>query len=145
MGRRSNAEAWRGTLSARRLWGFDSPAKGANFRVSGLFDIRRAALAVLLACLDDLPLPLSHVQASLQLLTHGGVLGVEARGKTGEAHVLHMTAPWARRARREGARGMDNVVVRQVESLWAVSSGGGHVGRGRLLLDNDLGAARRKR
>jgi hypothetical protein len=34
---------------------------------------------MLLACLDDLPLTLPYVQASLELLAHGGVLGVEAR------------------------------------------------------------------
>lgn len=69
---------------------------------------------MLLPCLDDLPLTLPHIQTSLQLLTHRGVLGVKAGGKTGEAHVLDMTATGSRRARGEGTRRVNDVVVRQV-------------------------------
>jgi hypothetical protein len=55
--------------------------------VSGVV-VRRPALAVLLTGLNDLSLPLSYVNASLQLLAHGGVLGVKARGQAGKAHIV---------------------------------------------------------
>lgn len=102
---------------------------------------------MLLASLDDLALPLSYVEASLQLLAHGGVLGVEAGRQAGEAHVLQVGAALARGAGGEGARGVDNVVVGEVQALGAMAGVCGHVWRGGLLLDDNLGggAARRKR
>ena len=45
---------------------------------------------MLLACLDDLPLTLSYVQAPLKLFPHGGVLRVEAGGQAGEAHIVQV-------------------------------------------------------
>jgi hypothetical protein len=57
---------------------------------------------VLLSCLDDLPLTLSYVQTSLELLTHGGVLGVEARRQAGEADVHEVSTALARRPGGEG-------------------------------------------
>ena len=79
-GGRSDGEAWRRTLPTRGLWGLDRPSKGARFAVPWSVVFRtRSLTAVLLAGLDDLPLSLSYIQASLELLTYGGVLGVKAR------------------------------------------------------------------
>jgi hypothetical protein len=78
--RRGDGEAGRRSFSARGLWGLDGPSKGTRLTVAGGVVFRAGSLAaVLLARLDDLPLALSDVQTALELLAHGGVLGVEAR------------------------------------------------------------------
>lgn len=88
MRRRGNGEAGRGTLPARCLGGLHGPSKRADVGAARRLLVDRGTLgATLLARLDDLPLPLSYVQAALELGAHGGVLGVEAGGQAGEAHV----------------------------------------------------------
>lgn len=141
--RRSNRQSGRRALAAGRLGRLDGASKGTNLCAwAGLVCVCRAALAVLLACFDNLPLALSYIEASLELLAHGGVLGVEARRQAGEADIVEVGGALARRACGEGARRVDNVVVgREVEALGPVSSrGGGHVGRRGLLLDDNLGS-----
>lgn len=81
---------------------------------------------MLLARLNDLPLSLSYIQAALELLAHGRILGVEAGRQASEAHVLEIGTSLARRAGSECTRGVDDVVG-EVESLWTVTGSGGHV------------------
>jgi hypothetical protein len=77
---RSDGESRRWALPAGGLGGLDCSSKGADLGVTcvPVLHLGGSALAVLLACLDDLPLALSYIQASLELLAHGGVLRVEA-------------------------------------------------------------------
>ena len=93
---------------------------------------------MLLASLDDLSLALSYVQTALELLAHGGILGVEAGGQAGKAHIHEVRAALSSGACGEGARGVDDVVVGQVEALGPVTCGGGHVGRVGFLLHDNL-------
>lgn len=102
---------------------------------------RRTTGTTLLASLNDLPLSLPHVHALVKLLTHRRVVGVEARGQAGEAHVVG--GQGAGGPRGEGARGVDNVVGGgEIEAARAVSRSG-HVGGGGLFLDDDLGSGSR--
>jgi hypothetical protein len=79
------------------------------------------------------------------VLAHGGVLGVEARRQTGEAHAVDggaiLGAHGAGGTRSKGARGVDNAVSREVEPAGTVPCGG-QVGRRRLFLDDNLGRLR---
>jgi hypothetical protein len=77
---RRDGEAWRWAFPAGSLWGLDGSSKGTRVAMSWRIVVWTGSLAaVLLACLDDLSLSLSYVQTALELLTHGRVLGVEAR------------------------------------------------------------------
>jgi len=127
--------------SLRRL---DGPSECTHVGASGLllFDGCTLAAAVLLAGFNDLPLPFSYVQAALELRAHGRVLGVEAGRQAGETHVHDIGAAGARGSGCEGAGGVDDVVVGQVQASRAMTcggGGGGHVWRGRLLLDDYSG------
>jgi hypothetical protein len=74
---RGNGESW--------WWPLPSRAGGCvHAALEGVLVLSRivvlgALATVLLALLNDLPLPFSHINASLQLFPHGGVLGMEAR------------------------------------------------------------------
>lgn len=144
MGRRCNGEARGRALSLRCLRGLDGSSKGTNLGASHGFLVDWGALtAVLLACLDDLPLPFSYIQTALELRAHGRVLSMEARGKAGEAHVHDVGAAGPRGPGSECTRGVDNIVVGEVQAARAVTcGGGGHVRRGRLLLDDYPGGGR---
>lgn len=153
MGGRRNAKGGGRTLTARGMRSLDGATKRGKLGVAGVVSagsgrgsdscgigVRRAGFAVLLAGLDDLALAFSHVKAALELLAHGRVLRVEARREAGKAHVVELATGGARGAGCEGAGGMNNVVVGgQVQALGAMAGGGGHVGRGRLFLNNDGG------
>jgi len=143
---RSNGKTGRWALSAGGHWGLDGPSKCTNLGIvvvvvgaaAGVIRLGWAALAALLACLDNLALALSYIQTALELLAHGWVLGVEAGRETGKANIVQL----AGRAGGEGAARVDNVVVGQVQALGSVAGGGGggHVGRAGFLLDDNLGS-----
>jgi hypothetical protein len=78
----SDGETRGWSLPPRSLGSLDGTSKGTrgvtlSWSVTVIFWTRR--LSTLLACLDDLPLTFSYIQAPLQLLAHSRVLGVEAR------------------------------------------------------------------
>jgi hypothetical protein len=136
--RRRNGKARGRALPARGLGRLDGPSKCADLGTAWGLVVDWSTLgAVLLACFDDLSLPFSYVEAALELRAHGGVLGVEAGGEAGKAHVHDVGTAWARWPGGEGARRVDDVVVGEVQASGTVAGGGGgHVWRGRLLLDD---------
>jgi hypothetical protein len=89
--RRGNGEARRWSFPARGLGSLDGPSKGtrrvALSRGRGIIFWAGALAAVLLARLDDLSLSLSYIETALELLAHGGVLGVETGRQACEADV----------------------------------------------------------
>ncbi len=85
---RGDGESWWWAFSAGRLRRLHGSAKSGDLGLSYIVCLLWATLAVLLTSFNDLPLSLSYVQTTLKLLAHGGVLGMEAGGQAGEAHVL---------------------------------------------------------
>jgi hypothetical protein len=109
-GRRNGETRW-GALPAGSLGCLDCSSKSSNLGVACVVHLGRSTLAALLACLDYLPLTFPYVQASLQLLTHAGVLGVEARRQAGHADIVEVRTALARRSCSQGTGGVDDVVV----------------------------------
>lgn len=128
-GRSGNGQARRRTLAARRGRHLPKGVSVVSRRIARL-NLNGFAL---LSGLDYLPLPVPHVYAALQLLTHGRVLGVESGRQACEADVVHgqagalLAGQRGRRASTQG-RGADGHVVGQVESTGTVARGG-HVRR----------------
>jgi hypothetical protein len=134
--RRGDAETWRRALSPRRVGRLHGPSK-RTLLLSGSVIVQSTAFAsVLLACFNDLSLALSDVHALVKLLTHRGVVGVEARRQAGKAHVVGSEGGCG--AGGECARGVDYVGAGEIETAWAMTGDGG-IGRRGLFLDDNLG------
>lgn len=84
---RGNGKAWRRLLPAGGVGSLQRPAKGAGILLPRIF-VGRTLSAVLLAGLDDLPLPFPDVHTPLKLFAHRGIVCVEAWRQAGEAEVL---------------------------------------------------------
>lgn len=139
-----NGEPGRGTFPAGSVGRLHGSSEGVHVAVAGCLIVLVASLALLLAGFNDLSLSLPHINTPLKLLTHGGVLGMEAGGQARKADVLDggtvLGAHGPGRPSGEGAGRVDNGgVAREVEASWAMARGG-HVGRRGLLLDDYLGA-----
>src|SRR4051812_6910011 len=89
VGRRGDRETWGRALPSGGGGGLHGSLGGGHITVTGLIIVPWGFSAVLLACFDDLSLPLPYVDSPLKLLTHGGVLGVEARRQAGKADILN--------------------------------------------------------
>jgi hypothetical protein len=111
MGGGRNGETRRWALPARSLRCLDCSSKSTNLSAPCVFHVRWSSLAALLARFDDLPLTFSYIQASLQLLAHAGVLGVEARREAGHADIVEVCTALARGPCSEGTGGVHDVVV----------------------------------
>jgi hypothetical protein len=85
--RRGNGESWWGSLSSRARGCVGAALKW--ILVLSSIVVLRALATVLLALLNNLPLPFPNINASLQLFSHSGILGVEAGRQTCESDVLH--------------------------------------------------------
>lgn len=109
MGGWCNGETRRRSLAPRGVGSLHGPSKWSHL---GTLLFRVASLALLLPCLNDLPLSFPDVYAALKLLPHRGVLGVEAWGEAGETDVYYRSTPLrVVGSRGEGAGGVDDVAV----------------------------------
>ena len=102
VGRGYNGETWWGPFLGRGRGRLEAGAKGIDFGSLGS-GLCAGTSSLVEACIDDLALLIAHRDAALNVLTHVGILGFEARGKTCYSNIVH--AQTTGLASREGSRG----------------------------------------